>query len=73
MGVYLFISAIRTRPVDAPTTTRHSYPEQSLCRSSAGVVIQRSGALVEPAGVPGIWERELMKINMMAELVTEST
>jgi hypothetical protein len=37
------------------------------------VVIQRSSALVEPAGVPGIWERELMKIKMMAELVTEST
>jgi hypothetical protein len=34
-------------------------------------VIQRSGAFVESAGVPGIWEFELVKIKMMTELVTK--
>ena len=65
-------SAIGSGPVDPPTLTWRSHPEQGLHRSAACVVIERSSALVEAACMPRLTPREALAIEVMAELVAES-
>ena len=65
-------SAISSGPVDPPTLTWLSHPEQGLHRSAACVVIERSSALVEAACMPRLTPREALAIEVMAELVAES-
>lgn len=65
------LCAIGAGPIDAPAMARHAHPEKLFRGSTLGVMVERGGALVEAAGVPGIAESEALEIEMMAELVAE--
>jgi hypothetical protein len=58
-------------PINAPALAREWRPNQFLRGCSLGVVIQRSRAFVEAAGVPGIAESKLQEVQVMAELVVQ--
>ena len=62
---------IRPRPVDPPPPARYCYPERSLWWRPPNMVVQRSGALVEAAGVPRVVKPELLIIEVVAELVAQ--
>src|ERR1022692_3845877 len=64
-------SAIGSRPVDPPTLTWRSHPEQGLHRSAACVVIERSSAPVKAACMPGLAPPETLAVEVMAKLVAE--
>ena len=55
-------TSVRPWPVDPPALAREWRPNQLLRRCSPCVVIQRGGALVEAAGMPGIAEAELQEV-----------
>ena len=65
------ITAIRSRPVNPPSPTRHCHPEQSLWRCSTDMVVQRSGSLVKTSCMPRVTKSKPPKIEMVAELVAE--
>ena len=58
-------------PIDAPTAAGHWRPDKPLLRGAARVVVKHGGTLIETASVPRIGKAELLKIEMMAELMTE--
>lgn len=64
---------IRLGPINAPTASGHRRPNQALLWGSARMVVKRSSTFIEPASVPRIGEPELLKVEMMAKLVTERT
>src|ERR1039457_3111192 len=64
-------SAIGSGPVDPPTLTWRSHPEQGLHWSAARVVIERSSAPVKAACMPRLAPPETLAVEVMAELMTE--
>lgn len=66
----LCAASICLRPIDAPTPARHCRPDQALLWCAARVMVKYGRTLIEPACVPRIGKSELLKIEMMAELVT---
>src|SRR5664279_79338 len=64
-------SAIGSGPVDLPTLTWRSHPEQGFHRSAACVVIERSSALVKAACMPRLAPAETLAVEVMAELMTK--
>src|SRR5437667_2747225 len=60
------LTAISARPIDTPESARCRSPIQPLGRGASGVVIKRTGALVEAARMPGIRKLEMLKVEMMA-------
>ena len=66
----LCAASIRLGPINAPTPSGHRRPNQALLWGSARMVVKHGRALIEPARVPRISKPKLLKIEMMAELVT---
>ena len=64
-------SAIGSGPVDPPTLTWRSHPEQRLHRSAACVVIERSSASVKAACMPRLAPPKTLAVEVMAKLVAE--
>jgi hypothetical protein len=69
----VIVTAVGAGPVDAPAAAGDRSPDQALGRGAASVMVERGGALVEAAGVPGVAEAEALDIEVMAELVAEGT
>jgi hypothetical protein len=66
------IGSIRLGPIDAPAPASRGYPDQLLHGSAFRIVVEHGGTLVEAPRVPGIAKWELMEVEMVAKLVTES-
>lgn len=64
-------STIGSRPVDPPTLSRRSNPEQGFHRSAACVVIERSSAPVKASRMPRLAPPETLAVEVMAKLVAE--
>ena len=64
-------AAIRARPIDPPAAASHRRPDEALGGRSARMVVERRGALVEAARMPGVPEPEPLVVEMVAELVAQ--
>ena len=60
-------------PVNPPSPARQWHPEEVLSWCSSRMVVKLSRPLVEATSVPRVNEAEELKVEMMAELVTQST
>jgi hypothetical protein len=65
-------AAVRPRPVDPPARASHSDPEQALQGCSARVVVKRRSACIEATRVWRVTKPELLRVEVVAELVAES-